>query len=121
MRILIVNFLLFTLLTISGAAFTQDANEFKGKYVGSGILEGGSTVPSGEYKLRIKISGKGKIRIIDVENIFGSGKLVGNYFKVVRNRPYQIFEGTIVDGVITGTTWGNQSTGDGTFSAKLKQ
>ncbi len=116
-----IKFLFIAILILPGTILAQDVNEFKGRYIGSEILAGGTTVSAGSYRLVIKISAKGKITITDIEGISGSGKLKGNYFKVIRSRFRQIFEGTISDGVITGTTWGNKYTGDGTFSAKLEE
>ncbi len=117
----IIKLLICTLFILSGMTLAQDPAEFQGYYAGSETLAGGSSVPSGTYALKIKISAKGKIKITDVDNISGFGKLEGNYFKVVRKAPKQIFEGTILDGVITGTTWGNKYTGDGTFTAELQE
>ena len=105
----ILQFVFCTLLIFSDSTLAQDVAEFKGQYVGSEKLVGGSSVPAGTYPLKIKISAKGKIKITDVDNISGTGKMEGNYFKVVRRAPKQIFEGTITDGVITGKTWETSS------------
>ena len=85
-------------------------NPFVGTYLGTEDLE------TGVYPIKIYVNAKGKVQIVDVDNISAYGNLNGNKFKIRRNNPFQMFEGEIADEMITGTTWGNQFVGDGTFS-----
>lgn len=93
------------------AAENGPTNEFAGSYRGTEVLGGRS------FPIRVRISADGKIKITDVENISGTGKLDGANFVIKRARPYQVFEGTVSGHSITGITHGNVAYGDGTFSA----
>ena len=100
--------------------YTGPANPYQGKYVGTETLEGGSTVAPGDYKLTIRITADGTIRITDIDGISATGKMDGNQFRVLRSRPRQLFEGEIVGQTITGVTTENPYTGDGTFHLTLE-
>lgn len=112
------------LVILSGCAepvLDGPANPHQGVYIGTETLEGGTTVSAGDYPLKIYISARGKMRIVDVDGATGYGEIEGNSFRVVRSSPRQIFEGKVIDKTISGVTTANIYTGDGTFSLLLRE
>ncbi len=85
----------------------------------AGTYKGIAYFDSRDSPLTIDIYNNGKIKIVDEDNIVVYGKLEGDSFKIRRNWPFEMFEGTISDGVINGITYGNPFLGDSTFSATL--
>ena len=101
--------------------FTGTPSPFQGLYVGTETLEGGSTVPAGDYPLRARINARGQISITDVDDIAAYGELQGDSFYVVRGSPRQVFDGKVVGKTISGVTTENPYTGDGTFQLERQE
>ena len=124
--IVVVRGIIFSIaLLLSGCANNQtptattvsnSTSPYAGNYSGT------ETFDSGVFPLKIYIKANGKVKIVDIDNLSAHGKLADNKFTVKRyGSSPMVFEGSISDSVISGTTYGNRFLGDGTFKVILQQ